>query len=373
MKNIFGGCCLSIFINLDIHITYYIYNIYPDLLLGILFPAFEEKTHDKCLDFPSFSHARYRPEFSGTGYEIKFPRYRMSPQDSGLGHEYHWWRFLQNICSLLGVFCDVSCFVFWTRHSATLMSFMNLQSLSFEGLSICQFLRVLILQSQQLSNDTAAMTCLLTSWVFPIRWKLSYETQVPLLLCTGETYRQQSKPIQTSRWILDNRWWYLRQVSHPCMAFFGFQRRSIGHTQRTYLFGVIGFSFLDSIFRWHRCLHIPWMRDRDQNAVVTHKLSVITWSEWTKNWVVVNFQKNMFFFLWLLCTFPWKMSVWKTTFPWRAKGLVSGANCSTSGARVPFPDSPWDSNIYLHLSLSIHLVTLQWPHTTFLPPKSSEE
>ena len=49
---------------------------------------------------------------------------------------------------------------------------------------------------------TAAMTCLLTSWVFPIRWKLSYETQVPLLLCTGETYRQQSKPIQTSRWNL---------------------------------------------------------------------------------------------------------------------------------------------------------------------------
>lgn len=137
---------------------------------------------------------------------------------------------------------------------------------------------------------------LLTSWVCPIRWKLCYETQVPLLLCTGETYRQQSKPIQTSRWILDNRWWYLRQVSHPCMAFLGFQRRSIGHTQRTYLFGVIGFSFLDSIFRWHRCLHIYLGCVTFQNAVITHKLSVITWSEWTKNWVSsCEFSKYVFF------------------------------------------------------------------------------
>ena len=64
--------------------------MYPDLLLGDFIPGCSEKTHDKCLDFPSLSHARYRPEFSGTGYEIKFPRYRMSPQESGWGHEYHW-------------------------------------------------------------------------------------------------------------------------------------------------------------------------------------------------------------------------------------------------------------------------------------------
>ena len=198
---------------------------------------------------------------------------------------------------------------------------------------------------------------LLTSWVCPIRWKLCYETQVPLLLCTGETYRQQSKPIQTSRWILDNRWWYLRQVSHPCMAFFGFQRRSIGHTQRTYLFGVIGFSFLDSIFRWHRCLHIPWMRDLPKCGnypqIECHHLKWVN-----KKLGSCEFSQYVFFVVIVYLPLKNECLDWKTTFPFGAKGLLSWANCSTSGARVPFPDSPWDSNIYLHLSLSIHLVTL---------------
>ena len=107
----------------------------PIFFLGMFFPDLLRENPTQFSDFPSFSHARCRPEFTGTGYEIKFPRYRMSPQDLGIPLGRYvgirgWKRFLGKSHKAVFWAFDVLCIVFWRRHTTTLMSFMN-PSVSF--------------------------------------------------------------------------------------------------------------------------------------------------------------------------------------------------------------------------------------------------
>ena len=288
MKNIFGGCCLSIFINLDIHITYYIYISWSSS--WVFFPGLWRENPWQMFGFSFiFSCSLSTWVFRNRLWDQVSP---LSYVSAGIRV---WpWVSLVKICSLLGVFCDVSCFVFWTRHSATLMSFMNLQSLSFEGLSICQFLRVLILQSQQLLT-------LLRPWhVFwphgfaqleVVLWNPSTfvaNAQERHCSCNKAKFKPQDESLITDDDIFGR---------FPILAwlFLDSNAGALAICRGRICLGWLDFRFLTAFsggtgaFIYLGCVTF-------QNAALTYKLSVITWSEWTKNWVVVNFQKNICFF-----------------------------------------------------------------------------
>ena len=107
MKNIFGGCCLSIFINLDIHITYYIYISWSSSWVFFSRPL-KRKPMTNVWIFLHFLMLVIDLSFQEPAMRSSFPRYRMSPQESGFGHEYHWWRYVA--CWECFVMFHVLCF-----------------------------------------------------------------------------------------------------------------------------------------------------------------------------------------------------------------------------------------------------------------------